>query len=408
VSHFRRLRQKAANRDCGCRLDSDRPLASFFLETTQPGVSLDDMLREMTFLNDNSAAKGNIADKPFPQARQENNFDLLRLAFATLVLLSHAPEITDGNTSRELLTLAFHTLTFGELAVYGFFLLSGFLIVSSWLRQPGLRAFVEKRILRIFPGFICASLVCAFVVGPLGTNALPYFKELSAWNLLKSLLSLTAPRVPAVFPGTHYSAVNGAMWTISCEFRCYMIVAVFGVLGLLKDRRVWLVSSAVVSCLSVLTYLHPIDVPNSYFLFGCDLGNFSRLLMFFFSGGTFYLYRDRLSFKPFYISMAMVILVLGLFYMLSAPLAVATFGAYLLFYVAFLKNKFVDYIRPSQDISYGVYLYGWPAQKLLLWWFPDLSPWRLFVFSVGLSFLCGLLSWRLVEAPFLRLKRKIH
>ncbi|MGA3007790.1 MAG: acyltransferase, partial [Opitutaceae bacterium] len=292
--------------------------------------------------------------------------------------------------------------------VYGFFLLSGFLIVSSWLRQPALGGYVEKRVLRIFPGFIGASLVCAFVVGPLGADARQYFHDLRAWNLVKSLLSLTAPRVPPVFAGTNYPAVNGAMWTISCEFRCYMIVAVFGVLGLLKNRRGWLFATVLIALLSVVTFLHPLQVPKSYFLFGCDLGTFSRLLMFFFVGGTFYLYRDRLSFKRPYALFALPFLVLGLFYRVSAPLVVATFGAYLLFYAAFMKNRFIDWIRPRQDISYGVYLYGWPTQKMLLWWLPGLSPWLLFAFSAGVSFFCGLLSWRVVEAPFLRLKRKIH
>jgi peptidoglycan/LPS O-acetylase OafA/YrhL len=361
----------------------------------------------MTFLTTKNAPGENIPITPVDQARHENNFDFLRLTFASLVLLSHAPEIADGDRRRELLTLAFHTLSFGEIALYGFFLLSGFLIVASWLRRPALKEFVEKRILRIFPGFICASLVCIFIVGPLGTEAIPYFRELSPWNLFKSLLSLTAPRVPEVFPGTHYPSVNGAMWTISVEFRCYMIVAAFGILGLLKDRRMWLVASGLIALLSALFYLHPIAIPGSYYLFGCDLGNFSRLLMFFFSGGTFYLYRDRVSFRHIYIVITVAMLILGLFHLLSAPLAAATFGAYLLFYVAFLKNKFMSHIRPSQDISYGVYLYGWPAQKLLLWWLPGLSPWLLFVLSLGASCLCGLLSWRLVEAPFLRLKRKM-
>ena len=36
------------------------------------------------------------------QISRNHQFDLLRIIFATLVLLSHAPEITDGNVSREL------------------------------------------------------------------------------------------------------------------------------------------------------------------------------------------------------------------------------------------------------------------------------------------------------------------
>src|SRR6476659_9650219 len=53
---------------------------------------------------------------------RENNFTFLRLLLATLVLVSHSFELIDGNRGRELLTSLFHTVSFGELAVDGFFL----------------------------------------------------------------------------------------------------------------------------------------------------------------------------------------------------------------------------------------------------------------------------------------------
>ncbi len=53
------------------------------------------------------------------------SLDLLRLLLATLVILSHAPELTDGSRERELFTRLTHAMSFGELGVDGFFLLSG-------------------------------------------------------------------------------------------------------------------------------------------------------------------------------------------------------------------------------------------------------------------------------------------
>ena len=73
--------------------------------------------------------------------KHNNNFGLLRLVLALLVLLSHSSEVIDGNRSREVLTSIFHTISCGDLAVNGFFLLSGYLIVQSWQRTPKLGNF---------------------------------------------------------------------------------------------------------------------------------------------------------------------------------------------------------------------------------------------------------------------------
>ena len=56
------------------------------------------------------------------------------------------------------------------------------------------------------------------------------------------------------------------------------------------------------------------------------MSTFVRLLMFFFLGGTYYLYRDLVSYNPTYIKIAIAMTILGMFYMLTAPLTVATCG----------------------------------------------------------------------------------
>ncbi|MGV8944468.1 MAG: hypothetical protein ACOH1S_10270, partial [Thermomonas sp.] len=58
------------------------------------------------------------------------------------------------------------------------------------------------------------------------------------------------------------------------------------------------------------------------------------------------------------------------------------------------------------DLSYGLYLYGWPAQQLawMLPWGKSVIGNILLATAIALS--CAALSWFLVERPALRLKKR--
>jgi peptidoglycan/LPS O-acetylase OafA/YrhL len=56
------------------------------------------------------------------------------------------------------------------------------------------------------------------------------------------------------------------------------------------------------------------------------------------------------------------------------------------------------------DLSYGIYLYGWPIQQVLVQVFPSVSLWVLLMPALFLSALAAWGSWHWIEAPALRLK----
>jgi len=332
-----------------------------------------------------------------------NNFNFLRLLFASLVILSHTFELIDGNRSRELLTRIFGTISFGELAVDGFFLISGYLIVKSWNSGPNLFVFLSKRILRIYPGFIVASLICAFVVAPLGAEPTSYFSQFDFTRFVWGIIRLGGPYIPAVFEGHPYPSVNGSMWTIGYEFACYISVLFLGLTGCIKLRWIWLLITAGFYAVMIMQQLFGVHWSALGHLFTLD-HPLLRFSTFFFSGGAYLIFRDKIKFSPRTACLVGLILIPAMFWSSTVELALASLGGYLLLYVAFARFSIIRRFQTTPDISYGLYLYGWPIQKLLIWYFPTLGPFWIIIISMTTGLITGLLSWQLVEKQFLKLK----
>ena len=337
-----------------------------------------------------------------------NNFSFLRLLLASLVLLSHAPELIDGNRGRELFTLLTHQMSFGELAVDGFFVISGFLVTKSWVQKPGLLAFLDKRVRRIYPGFIVSCILSALVVGPLAAASSAYFSQFNYYELLMTTLRLQVPLTPPVFPGHSYAFVNGSLWTISYEALCYLIVAAFGLLGMFRRRALWPLFLA--GCfaiwvnLNTTLFLHPL----SAFLAANSFPEVFRFLSYFFAGTCFYLFHSKIRYFKFGAAIAAVALYLSVTDATWFQLTLMACGSYLLFAFAFAQIPVLKSFQKAPDISYGVYLYGWPTQKLLIQFIPGISPWILFPASLLICCGLGLLSWHLVEKHFMRKRKQIQ
>lgn len=140
-----------------------------------------------------------------------------------------------------------------------------------------------------------------------------------------------------------------------------------GVAGLLK--RPALLSVIALTCFAV-----PVIVPAHYlqalahdnFLPG-DPSALFNLIGVFVAGATFYNYRDRVHFHWLVVVLAMAGLAVGNIYPPIVPLTYAIFGNYLVFAIAKRGgNTVLARINNKTDISYGVYLYGWPAEQLAI------------------------------------------
>ncbi len=170
---------------------------------------------------------------------RENNLDFLRLFFAVLVIFSHGFPLGVGKEAAEPMSrLSGGQTTLGTVAVDSFFIISGFLITHSYLRSRSVGNYFKKRVERIYPGFIVCMLICALVVVPLAGAASPFPHFFSrALNFAAATSLLREFSYQHAFTANPNGAINGSVWSISYEFACYIAVAMLGVVGALRRRR---------------------------------------------------------------------------------------------------------------------------------------------------------------------------
>lgn len=339
-----------------------------------------------------------------PLTHHSNAFGFLRLLFASLVIFSHNPEMFDGDRRHEILTQIFGTLSLGEIGVAGFFIISGYLITSSFMSSANLRSYLLKRVARIYPAFLLASLICIAIVAPLAGGLLT---DVGPKQVLKAIVWATLlqpPYVPGAFHGLHYASLNGAMWTIAYEFRCYLLVIFLAWFGLLKRPWLCLVGFIILEVLSIALPRNLLfDLyPNEYVyaIFG-DLKVDAHFTSIFLSGVMFRLWKNEISYTAIGMTIATVGLIAGLCFKVTADIAVATCGAYLIFGLAkFGSKNFLNKINNDVDISYGVYLYAWPIAMLIIW-FTDLDMVIFISLTLLFSLFFGWLSWTFLEKPIM-------
>ena len=192
---------------------------------------------------------------------RENNFDFIRFVAAAMVIFSHTYAVLKDNSS-EPLSGATGFITFGSLAVEIFFIVSGYLVCKSLLMRSSPLAFVEARILRIFPALIICCASCTLVLGPILTR-LPlgeYFGAAQTWHYLFDNATLLKLQwfLPGVFehnplPGV----VNGSLWTLPTEFKMYLALLAAGLIVLpfpSQRERVLLVMVAGCFVFAHITY----------------------------------------------------------------------------------------------------------------------------------------------------------
>lgn len=343
-----------------------------------------------------------------------NNFDFLRVCAALMVIFSHSFPLS-GSKYEPLGGITGY-ITFGALGVIIFFTISGYLITKSWVEHPSAVRFLWNRFLRIFPGLFVVTIISILVIGPLVTNLSlsEYFAQANfLWLYLKNstLLSISY-YLPGVFTDNPYQgAVNGSLWTLPVEFGMYLLILAMGLLGLLRKKEflLLLASCAIIvyayNTVPELAILMPVlNVFDAISVTGFLTALSSQITIMFMIGALFYLYKDKIVFNGWVSLAAFIILCLSFktyFFELTSLICLP----YLILWISQVPTRYLKNTGKYGDYSYGLYIYAFLVQQLIMNYFKGINWLELFLLAVPFTFICAFISWNLIESNFLKLKK---
>lgn len=333
-----------------------------------------------------------------------NHFTLLRTVAALLVLWSHQHALQG---LPEAGVLGIHS--WAGLGVVIFFSISGYLVTQSWLSDPHVGRFAMRRLLRIWPAFAVVIVLSALVMGPIVSELRlrDYLRDPRLAEYLKNLVFQLRSELPLRFEGNALPlAINGSLWTIPLELRCYAVLAALGMIGMLMRRRAMLLLAALLA----LAY-GGIQLRGEYFVAAASLRiedqYFIEFGIAFLIGCAIKLYWLEIQKRLLGLCAAAMALA-ALAWAMGRPV-LAMFLVVPLFALAFATRSWpgLRLMDRLGDFSYGIYLYAFPVQQVLIWKFRDrLAWWPLLGMTVLLTVGLAALSWFGVERPLQRLKPK--
>ena len=128
------------------------------------------------------------------------------------------------------------------------------------------------------------------------------------------------------------------------------------------------------------------------------------MLPFFLSGMVAYFYREELSTDWRIAAIAMLALIAGSQVKHSYSVLLPTAGALLVYWIAFTPMIRMHRWGAHGDFSYGLYLWGYPVQQLIVSMLGTVSPLILCLYAVPTAILAGMISWYAIERHFLHRK----
>jgi len=338
---------------------------------------------------------------------RDNNFNIMRFIAAALVLFSHSFDLYGILELEPLGRLV--EFSFGSFAVDVFFITSGFLIAGSFYSGKTIKEFTKARLLRIYPALVVAVLFTVLVVGVYFTtqSISEYFTDplTKKYVVRNSILIFNIKYfLPGVFENVPYaSTVNGSLWTLPYEIKCYAILAMFGfILSLVQKKlnrnilkRAYLILA--VGFMLVAMSDHYLGFPSS---------NGYRLFAMFFGGACMFVWRDRVVLSHLWFGVMLGVTLLSMFYQPIFPAVYLLSIIYIVLYLAYVPSGVIRSFNNVGDYSYGIYIYAFPIQQSIMSLYPDIGFSEFIGLAFAITLILAILSWHGIEKRCLKFRYK--
>jgi peptidoglycan/LPS O-acetylase OafA/YrhL len=326
-------------------------------------------------------------------------FDAIRVGLSISILCIHSVSLTTNYED----VWGGPAKFFGALLVPAFFAVSGFLVAGSAARVD-LFTFLSFRVLRILPALATEVMLTAVVLGAAVStlNFRDYVTSPEFWAYFANIAGNIHFTLPGVFSSNPWSIVNGSLWTIQPEIFCYLFMALAVLGGLLSRRGVFaMIALGILIALVFLDYYSG-KGPT-------DLGVVAqaKMFLFFVIGCLAYLFRYSIPVSfPWAICSTVAASVLLQYPGFSVLAAIPV--VYAVLFLG-LRPIYIPPLFARGDYSYGIYLYAYPVQQVVIAAAPDgYRTWYInMAAALPVTIALAMLSWHFVERPFLRLKEKI-
>lgn len=336
-----------------------------------------------------------------PRVDLRNNFNLVRLILAGLVVIYHLDVLQRVRPGPDTGWFSLGAELGAELGVQGFFVLSGYLVWQSLERSASLADYASKRARRILPAYaavVAGCAILALVLSEAAREDIVGVGRYLAANLI--FLNFLEPNLPGVFGSNPAPEVNGALWTLKIEVGFYILLPLLAAVARTAGRLRWLVFVAVYAGAEawrlILGHLSA-DYPVADLLARQLPGQMS----FFVTGIALACWKDRLAWR-FLLPMAgLALLVLSVLAPWAEALRAMGIGIVVVWLAAGVA-PLPDAARYG-DISYGLYIVHFPIiQACVAAGLFSMAPTLAGACAAGLSVLAAFMLWHLVEKPALR------